>query len=565
MDLGSVTLMSLVPPMSESIICSDLSREQVALIQLNKSFLKKYEPMGQNRKAEFAALATFIGANRIASRWKPDEQSYHFDTMLRAKRNLHRRFYSGELQSPRITLARALDSLAPGPGASRGTKNTDFVGKVFCSRLTTYSRSLREYYKGSIPTRWRLAEIARERQFGGCEVIKASKLTYAKKNNDAARVINTEASLDMMFQKGIAAQIEDCLEDWFSINLSTQPTVNRWLAKMGSIYGSDATIDLKSASDYNSEPFMDWFLPPVLFKTLDTVRAKYIELPSGEHLRLSTFSTMGNGYTFALQTLVFSCIVEAAYQELGLPTDNTGGRPAFSVFGDDIICVKSAYDKVVGLLEWCGFVPNKDKSFNTGSFRESCGSDYFKGHDVRGVYLKRLYHETHVYSLFNRLCRWSIRNRVDVSNMLLYLKGLAVFRPIPFDEADISGFKTPYSYSGLRAGYGGNVRYRAVEIRKTVRRTTPYEFNPDALVVGALGGYIVGNGVSSVHPGKGALRSDESRGIPVKGPATGCFNLRTNPDGDLKVKQRRKTTTSWDWIPHKGLTILDYEMIFIVI
>lgn len=494
MDVIPVNVKNLVPVCSESIITSDLSLQQVALIQLHASLLKKYEPRGTNQAADKAALDLFIESNERCKSWKPDMDSYHYNTMIRARDKLRRRFSDGLLQEPRISLAKAIEKIAPGPGSSLGTKLTDFVGKVFSSKLTTYDSSLWEYYRSSIGTTWKLAERIRERQYGPCVVVQSSRLTFAKKNYDISRVINTEASLDMMFQLGHGACIEDCLLDWFNINLSKQPTINRFLAKLGSIYGSHATIDLKSASDLNSQKFMEWYLPPKMYKPLDSVRAKCIELPDGNIYELGTFSTMGNGFTFPLQTLVFSSIVEAAYEELGLPTWNFEAIPSFSVFGDDIICVKSAFDKVCSLLEWCGFVVNGLKSFNTGSFRESCGSDFYKGHDVRGVYVKRLFHETHFYSLFNRLTRWSIRQRIDLGDCLRYLKGLVVFRPVPFDAQDISGIKCSSNLSGRNCNGRGFIHYKCYKPRPNRRSTKDYETNPAALLVGALGGYLVGTG-----------------------------------------------------------------------
>jgi len=562
MDVIPATLKSLLPAAHESIICSDLSPKQVALMQLHNSLVKKYEPTGDNKDADAAALDLFIESNKQCGLWEPDESSYHYLTMCRARDLLKSRFFSGPLQAPRWSLNLALDRLRPGPGSSRGSKHTDFIGKLFHSELTTYDKHLWKYYKDNIPILWKAAENKRQVQYGECCIVKSSKLTFAKKNFDISRVINTEALVEMLFQLGLGDLMEDCLMDWFNINLSKQPTINRFLAKLGSIYGSHATVDLKSASDLNSTRFMNWFFDRRMLQPLDTVRAKCIELPDGSILNLETYSTMGNGFTFPLQTIVFACIVEAAYHELRIPTDNSGAIPAFSVFGDDIICVAKAYDKVLALLEWCGFRVNKQKSFNTGSFRESCGEDFFKGHNVRGVYIKRFHHETHKFSVFNRLTRWSIRNGVDLSDILRHIKGLVDFRPVPFDESDAAGIKTPYSMSGLHRRRDGSVRFKrwkAVPNRKSSRR---YECNPIALEIAALGGYLTGSSrlTSSLRNGGWMLPFHSIfKPMPDTVPV-GSVTLRDSPGGDPKVKLKRGLTHSWDWIPHKGLTTLDYEI-----
>lgn len=558
MDVNPMILKTLLPPASESLICSDLSHQQVALLQLHASLLKKFEPVGKNPKADKAALDLFIESNDRCGIWEPDLSSYHHSTMIRARNILRRRFFDGPLQAPVISLANAIDHIRPGPGSSQGTKHTDFVGKVFNSKLTTYDESLWHYYRGNISPLWKLAENMRQRRYGGCSVVKSSKLTYAKKNYDISRVINTEANLNMLFQLGLGDNINACLAGWFNYSPSKQPTINRFLAMIGSLYGSHATIDLKSASDLISDKFVRWFLPERLYKTLDSVRAKYIELPGGKSLKLETFSTMGNGFTFPMQTLIFSCIVEAAYIELGLPVSNDGAIPAFSVFGDDIICVSQAYDKILSLLEWCGFTVNRTKSFNTGSFRESCGRDFFKGRDVRGVYLRKYYHETHFYSIFNRLTRWSIRNGIDLTDILRHVKGLAVFRPIPFDDQDSAGYKVPLSMSGKFCNSRGAIRYRCYRSRPIRKSTKGYETNPIALEIAAIGGYLEGSAQLTGRMADGSLRYHSLFKPYAVDKPVGSVTLRDRPDGPPRVTLVKKSTPSWDWIPHKGLITLDY-------
>ena len=57
------------------------------------------------------------------------------------------------------------------------------------------------------------------------------------------------------------------------------------------------------------------------------------------------------------------------------------------MYGDDIIVPSNASADAVAVLRAFGFTPNARKTFTTGSFRESCGGDYFMGYDVRSVYI----------------------------------------------------------------------------------------------------------------------------------------------------------------------------------
>lgn len=565
MDVIPAILSSLLPQCNASSVTDDLSHEQVAIISLRNSFLKKYEPSGDNKDAERAAFDLFVESNTRCMSWTPNEQAPGYDTMLRARDRLALRLsVLDNMQRPKVSLGSCLNNLRPGPGSSIGTKYSDFVGKLFNSKLTTYDPALWHFYRDNSPTMWKTAELFRQSQYGSCEVVASSNMTFAKKNFDIARVINTEASLEMLFQLALGSQIEELLYEWFHIHLSKQPTINKALARVGSIDGSFATIDLKSASDLISLAFMEWFLPPRLFKTLTSVRAKSIKLEDGSALELFTFSTMGNGFTFPLQTLVFASIVEAVYLDRELPVYNKAQVPAFSVFGDDIICVSTAFDSVVETLGWCGFTVNLNKSFNRGRFRESCGGDFFKGRNVRGVYLRKLSHETHFFSIFNRISRWSATHGIDCTACLDYILSHIHHKwYVPFDVSDGAGIKVPSSLC-KPTERGGLSFYTHYEPKALTISTRRYEHNPWALSIAMLGGYIQGTGQasSSLTEGNGALKYHSVfKPMPEKVPV-GSLTLRSRPDGPPNVRRERSFTPSWDWIPQKDLTTLDYMFAF---
>lgn len=556
MDIRPLDLLHALPTCIDVNLYSDFSHQQAASISLRNSFLKKFEPPGENKAANQAALDLFLSNNEIAKSWSPDETSYYYEIALRMKEILRSVIFSGPLQAPEISLSKAINSVLPGPGSSIGTKHTDFYQKLFCSELSIYSSELYKYYREQVPSIWKSAEITRSLQYGSPVQVHASRLTFAKKSAVISRVINTEASLEMMFQKGISTCIEGLLRKFFNINLSIQPTINRLLAKLGSIDGSNATIDLKSSSDLVRYQFVKWLFPPQAFSTLDSVRSKVIELPEeygGGEVQINMMSTMGNGYTFSLQTLIFATLLQAVYESEGLPT-NIHEYPHYSVFGDDIICTKHAYNKVIGMLKFCGLVVNEDKSFNTGAFRESCGQDFFKGRDIRGIYLRKLDKDAHVYSLFNRLTRWSIKHGIDTTEVLRCLYGLPKRNlKVPFDVGDEGGFKVPLCLTDARKV--GAAKYKHLVVSKrTVRfpSADPHRNgdgvgrpqNPDGFCIAALGGYVDGGEFSFV--------AVEKR--QPKPPSVVVRNSVENPRYSLK----RGTTSSWDFVPHKGLTSLDY-------
>lgn len=117
----------------------------------------------------------------------------------------------------------------------------------------------------------------------------------------------------------------------------------------------------------------------------------------------------------------------------------------WAVFGDDIIVRREAFDYVVAKLSMLNHVVNTEKSFNTGHFRESCGTDWYRGYNIRGVYVKSLTNPGEVYSAINRLVKWSAVHGINLSSALRILLRQVCFNPVPFEESDSAGIKIPLS------------------------------------------------------------------------------------------------------------------------
>jgi hypothetical protein len=199
------------------------------------------------------------------------------------------------------------------------------------------------------------------------------------------RGIAIECSLNVYFQLAIGRAIRRSLKRRAGWNLDTAHTVHREMARIASIDGSFATIDLSNASDSLCKNLVRILLhgTPWL-ERMEDLRSTHTFFDGKWHL-LEKFSSMGNGYTFELETSVFACLISACLELQGY-----GGVLGhdFFVFGDDIIVRTEAAESVVAVLAWAGFKVNKEKTFLRGSFRESCGGDFFLGSPVRGFYLK---------------------------------------------------------------------------------------------------------------------------------------------------------------------------------
>jgi hypothetical protein len=188
------------------------------------------------------------------------------------------------------------------------------------------------------------------------------------------RTIACEPAGNVPFQLAFDEYAKGCLRDKRGIDLSSQ-IENQRHAKEGSITGRLATIDLSMASDTLSFQCVEWLLPIPWLNYLSDIRCSHYRL-NGKLARYAKFSSMGNGATFALETLIFASLLYAVGSKRGI------------AYGDDLTIETELVPKLFKLLKFLGFVPNEEKSYFAGPFRESCGKDYFNGIDITPFYLR---------------------------------------------------------------------------------------------------------------------------------------------------------------------------------
>jgi hypothetical protein len=479
----------------------DFRRVQVfACRQLLSSFYKKLSPGSELPEgAELRALRKFESINSGISREFrfPDDSPRGSQFWRYFKRNVYDCLtWSDDDRDTNLDVQSIGQWMGIGPGSNRGVNAESFYTKLFDGNLSGTDQNLLALYRAAIVDTgsWADAEKRRSETFGFTS-FNGNKLFFVPKNTEVARTCCTEPVLNMLLQKGIGGYIESRLSRYFGISLDLQPDLNRRLARKGSIDGSFGTIDLTSASDSMSWALVQQIVPNHLCGWLAQTRSRFTTLPNGENLELMMISTMGNGFTFPLQTLIFACVVRSVYQQMGFPSFDPSRH--LGVFGDDIIVRREAYDEVVLRLTNLGFEVNEGKSFNSGFFRESCGSDWYDGHDVRGVYIKTLETTSDVYSAINRLNRWSAKHGVALTNTITSLMGLCRFRPIPFYEGDHEGVKVPScvavkSLKGIREyrKLTSKPRQKRVPLDLPEARSLGYRhFIDDGWITCLLGGY----------------------------------------------------------------------------
>lgn len=232
---------------------------------------------------------------------------------------------------------------------------------------------------------------------GGVElqVCDHNKVTFVPKNAETERSIGIENYFGVFFQLGVGAMIRRRLKR-VGIDLNSQLR-NQALARKGSIDGKTATVDKVTASDCLATEAVRLLVMPSWFDHLDRLRSKTYVMEDRKPVPYFKFSSMGNGFTFELETLIFYACAMASCRQLGVDSSDV------SVFGDDVIIPVEALALYEQTCNYLGFRFNEEKSFSKGQFRESCGEDFLGGTRVRPVFCEELRSVRDVANLANRL------------------------------------------------------------------------------------------------------------------------------------------------------------------
>lgn len=234
-----------------------------------------------------------------------------------------------------------------------------------------------------------------------------NRFTTVPKDSRSHRGICIEPMGNMLIQKSLGSSIRSRLRD-FGFDLNFLQEKHGEYARLGSLDGSIATLDLESASDTISHELVRLLLPPDWFDALYNVRCQRTDIGGSLHWN-EKFSSMGNGYTFELETLIFLSILLSCRELYGQ------GDELVSCYGDDIAISHNLVSSVMYALNGAGFIVNPEKSFWRGPFRESCGQDFFLGFPVRPTYLKDLPNDRILFfvSLANRISAIKHHYRYD--------------------------------------------------------------------------------------------------------------------------------------------------------
>lgn len=297
-----------------------------------------------------------------------------------------------------------------GPGATASNKNLNgTTARWKLSATCTISESayhLRDRLRACFPA-W----------LGDRNIVPAiGLLDFVPKSHKTSRTIMIEPLLNTFVQKGIGAYLKKRLYRR-GINLFDQ-SAQRERARLGSVHGNFATIDLSRASDSIASYLVLDLLPLDWFDLLSSFRTPTCSYKK-RYFTLEKFSSMGNGFTFELETLIFKSLISGIATYCGLEDDSI-------CYGDDITANTPLARAITFFFKAFGFTVNSDKSFYEGCVREACGGDYRAGLDIRPWFLRGLrdggrFSYAKIVSYHNFLQRKPWFDKVGIRKYLLSL------------------------------------------------------------------------------------------------------------------------------------------------
>jgi len=254
------------------------------------------------------------------------------------------------------------------------------------------------------------------------ESVPKARLCLVPKDSRGPRLISCEPAELMFIQQGLMRSLYRTIENHHLtrgyVNFISQGT-NQLLAKLSSLTGEYATIDLSDASDRVSLNLVERLFPDNWMNCFKACRSDSTILPDGSEVIFNKFAPMGSACCFPVEALVFWAIASASIRKF------SGKKsPGVYVYGDDIIVEACVAEAVMKGLESVGLLVNRSKSFVRGLFRESCGGEYHNGYDVTPVRVRSFPHassnslptDTDLCNLF--IAKFGYDSCIDLLNVI---------------------------------------------------------------------------------------------------------------------------------------------------
>lgn len=315
-----------------------------------------------------------------------------------------------------------------------------------------------------------------------CDTLKGA---LVEKSYKALRLILPNTFIGAFRTAGLGQMITDRLKVHCGLDISKLQSIHNLLVKGASRDRKLVTADLTAASDSITYELLERLIPPDWLSELNLGRIPKIEL-RGEVFHASTFMTMGIGFTFPLQTLVFYALLRSIAGAAEI-------RGRISVYGDDLIYPRNLHKYVASIFPKLHLIINEGKTYVNTYFRESCGADCYHGSDVRPFnpegqhqMLCRKRYVVFLYKTINGLLqRW---NPLEIPGTVTYLLAEILLvdgkiLQVPPSFPDESGLKTnspiaSHNFAPVRRSktiQGFSFSYlRVVNGQRVVLKQSPY-------------------------------------------------------------------------------------------
>jgi hypothetical protein len=218
-----------------------------------------------------------------------------------------------------------------------------------------------------------------------------SKFACVPKDSRGPRTICEEGVFNQYLQQGIKNLLYELIEGHpltaGHVNFTDQ-TINGSLALWGSSIERDiVTLDMKEASNRITWWLVKLLFPPSWVDALDATRSECVQ-HGNRTVAVNMYAPMGSALCFPIESLVhWSIAVSSLVLIYGYELDDV--LSGVYVYGDDIVLRGLPYKGLFYVFEKLKMKFNQGKCCTGGRFRESCGTDAYRGEHVNPLRIKK--------------------------------------------------------------------------------------------------------------------------------------------------------------------------------
>ena len=365
-----------------------------AVRQLSLIFGKMLLPCTPAR--EYKAMSGYVQCDKEVEDVETTIPDSDFSEFGRVARLLFRDLFS--TLDRKIWNEEIVPKHGPGAVAERLTSNGKFRSRYWTTRLESVFHVGDFLYPS--PT-----FIECEYEDDGVDFLEPeaelpSRVISVPKTQKTPRVIAIEPSSVQYVQQGILEVLTQKIHSSFLGGFmgTEDQEPNQLLAQEGSLTGALATLDLSEASDRVSAKLVSELMGnhPLSKEAVFACRSERASVPGHGVIPLAKFASMGSALCFPFEAMVFLTIIFMGIEKeqghrFTKQSELMDYLGRVRVYGDDLIVPIDYVHTVVDLLEHFGARVGRNKSFWNGSFRESCGKEYYDGQDVSIVKVRRVF------------------------------------------------------------------------------------------------------------------------------------------------------------------------------